>query len=227
MTSFLSNREKLFVASLRAASARAQFLASRSAMKGLLKEYHYLFNYGNRHGINNQHYYTSLSHTADCIALSVFSRPHGIDIEPLGRPIRYGKSIMRRCFSRDEVQYAHRFSLDENKRFLRLFTLKEAIAKYKEVSLGKSLYYDTVANPDHLLLHSTMVHKKYICGFACGDSHHEVLLQAYHTDIHSITALLAGGGQCRISVSQPVPAAQFPASTVLSPPAYIETAALP
>lgn len=204
--SLLSYTEKHQYNALQSDSKMAEFLVSRCALKalGTLAGFDAIkFNRDTRTAsCNNQTLYVSLSHTHNAVAVSLFHSPHGIDIEPYTRHVAYRNAIIQRYFAPSEQHYIYRLPWGKPKRFLHLWTLKEAIAKSQELSLTHALEYDTVTNPKELLLANFFVWKKYICGIAIGDSYcDKILIRQYTMDGNELSGFLCGCGRYRIRTS--------------------------
>lgn len=204
--SLLSYTEKHQYNTLQYDSKKAEFLVSRCALKALAKLTGFdtlHCNITTRTALHNkQPLYISLSHTHNAVAVSLFYTPHGIDIEPYTRHVAYRNAILQRYFAPSEQQYINHLPWGKTKRFLHLWTLKEAIAKSQELSLTHALGYDTVTNPNELLLANFFVWKKYICGIAIGDSYCEkILIRQYTMDENELAGFLCGCGRYRIRTS--------------------------
>ncbi len=204
--SVLSDKEKSQYNLLQSDSKKAEYLVSRCALKALLKLAGFdTLNYNSttRTALhNNQTFYISLSHTHDAVAASLFHKRHGIDIEPCTRHVAYRNTIMQRYFASTEQTYINHLPWGKNRRFIQLWTLKEAIAKSQELSLTHALAYNTIQNPHTLLLTYFKVRNKYICGIAIGDSTLEkVLLRKYVMTHDDLVRFLYGCGRYRIRTS--------------------------
>ncbi len=189
---------------LQSDSKKAEFLVSRCALHALEKLAGFdVMNYATQTvSGNNQNFYMSLSHTYNAVAVSLFHKPHGIDIEPSKRFVSYRNAIIQRYFAPPEQQYINKLPWGKDKRFLRLWTLKEAIAKSYQLSLTHALRYDTVVNSDKLLLANFGVWKKFICGIAIGDSSLEkVHIRKYTMAHNDLVSFLCGYGRYRIRTS--------------------------
>ncbi len=68
------------------------------------------------------------SHTPGAVALAVWDRPIGVDIEAVGR---YDERIVRRFFSVEEQRYVHAAADDVQTRFTEVWTRKEALVKWR------------------------------------------------------------------------------------------------
>lgn len=85
---------------------------------------------------NNQSFYFNISHTHNMIAVAISNNPVGIDIENLKNA---NIGIAKRYFNADEIEYINVYSQDANKRFIEIWTKKEAYLKFLGVGLNKSL----------------------------------------------------------------------------------------
>ncbi len=151
---------------------------------------------------NNQTLYVSLSHTQNAVAVSLFHTPHGIDIEPCRRHVAYRNTIIKRYFAPCEQKFINHLPWGKTRRFLHIWTLKEAIAKSQKLSLTQALLYDTFTNTDTLLLTNFLVGKNYICGIAVGDSYCQaVTIRIYTLKDNDLAAFLTGYGRYRIRTS--------------------------
>ncbi len=68
------------------------------------------------------------AHTVGALALVVWDRPVGIDIEAIGR---YDERIVRRFFSAAEQRYVHAAPAGVQARFTEVWTRKEALVKWR------------------------------------------------------------------------------------------------
>lgn len=203
--SLLSDTEKHSYNALQSDSKKDEFLVSRCALKALAKLAGFdTLNYNNTTRTashNNRNFYISLSHTHDAVAVSLFHTPHGIDIEQCARHVAYRNAIIQRYFAPSEQRYINHLPWGKNRRFLQLWTLKEAIAKSQELSLTHALAYDTIKNPHKLLLLHFKT-GKYICGIAIGDSLFEkFVIRKYSMTHNDLIGFLCGCGRYRIRTS--------------------------
>lgn len=203
--SLLSDDEKLGFHSLQSEIKKIELLASRCALKALGKLAGFdacTYNATRTLSCNNQLLHVSISHTHNAVAVSLFYKPHGIDIEPCKRRVANRNAIIKRYFATSEHTYINYLPWGKTKRFLKLWTLKEATAKSQELSLSHALTYNTVVNPDNFLLVNFLVWKKYICGIAIGDSYLEkVLIRKYTMNCNDLANYLGGYGRYRIRTS--------------------------
>lgn len=203
--SLLSQDEKRTFTTLQSETKKAELLTSRCALKALIRLaglHAYSYDTARTVSCNNQRWYVSLSHTHDAVVVSLFHKPHGIDIEPYKRHVAYRNAIIKHYFALSEHHYINYLPWGKTRRFLKLWTLKEAIIKSQELSPTHALKYDTVTNPNKLLLVNFLVWKKYICGIAIGDSYQEnVLIREYSMNLNDLCAYLGGCGRYRIRTS--------------------------
>lgn len=85
----------------------------------------------------------SISHSFPFIAVAVHSREVGVDIEC---PRKVSRAVMKRALSEEEISYVtedvdlrEKLSPKESKRFLRLWTMKEAYLKFTGEGLSGGL----------------------------------------------------------------------------------------
>lgn len=203
--SLLSDDEKHQFTTLQSEIKKTELLVSRCAVQALGKIAGFdacTYNTAPTVLCSNQTWYVSLSHTHNAVAVSLFHTRHGIDIEPCKRPVAYQSVIIKRYFAPSEHKYINYLPWGKTKRFLNLWTRKEAIIKSQELSPKHALTYDTVANPHKLLLVNFLVLKKYICAIAIGDSYHgDVLIRKYTMNLPNLCMYLGGYGRYRIRTS--------------------------
>lgn len=203
--SLLSDTEKHKCNSLQSEIKKSEFLISRCSLKALGKLAGFdILNYNTTTRTashNNQRFYISLSHTHGAVAVSLFHTPHGIDIEPCRRHVAYRNTIIKRYFAPCEQKFINHLPWGKTRRFLHVWTLKEAIAKSQKLSLTQALLYDTFTNTNKLLLTNFLV-GKFICGIAVGDSYCKaVTIRIYTMKDNDLAAFLAGCGRYRIRTS--------------------------
>ena len=184
---------------------KAEIVIRKTATKAFLQllsgTAHHPLN-GNTIVIDGKQYWLSLSHTDNAVAISISEKPHGIDIESTIRHAVYRNKIVKRYFSIGEQQFVNRSLLHKTKRFISLWTIKEAIAKLKGLSLAQALQYDTILNADGLFLSNVTLLKNYHCGLAFGDSScDELSVTMYTADERDILHVLCRCGRYRIRTS--------------------------
>ena len=184
---------------------KAEIVISKTATKAFLQllsgTAHHAVN-GNTIVIDKKQYWLSMSHTDNAIAISIFQKPHGIDIESTVRDVAYRNKIIHRYFSKAEQQLVNQSLLNKTKRFISLWTIKEAIAKLKGLSLAQALQYDTILNAEGLFLSNVTLFKNYSCGLAFGDSSCDKLfVKIYTADERDVLHVLCGCGRYRIRTS--------------------------
>lgn len=90
--------------------------------------------------------YLSAAHTAELVIAAIGRSPFGIDAERCDRPLRQSERILRRFFTEQEQAYVRAGSeTDTARRFLSLWTKKEAYLKYTGRGLPALSAADTLA----------------------------------------------------------------------------------
>lgn len=203
--SLLSDDEKYQFATLQSEIKKTELVVSRCALKALGKIVGFdacTYNTARTVLYSNQTWYVSLSHTHNAVAVSLFHTRHGSDIEPYKRSVAYQSAIMKRYFAPSEHKYINYLPWGKTKRFLNLWTRKEAIIKSQKLLPTHALMYDTVTNPNKWLLVNFLVWKKYICGIAIGDSYQgDILIRKYIMNLPNLCVYLGGYGRYRIRTS--------------------------
>ena len=85
---------------------------------------------------NNQSFHFNVSHSQNMIAVAISNKPVGVDIE---QTQNVNLEIARRFFNESEIEYIKTSSQATNRRFIEIWTKKEAYLKYLGVGLNKSL----------------------------------------------------------------------------------------
>lgn len=108
---------------------------------------------------NNLSVHFNVSHSQNMIAVAISNKPVGIDIE-------YTKNvnleIARRFFNESEIEYIKTSSQATNRRFIEIWTKKEAYLKYLGVGLNKSLKSFNVLDKEISNHFYTITYGKYI-----------------------------------------------------------------
>lgn len=102
----------------------------------------------------------SLSHTRGAVACAVSESPVGVDVEPLGRPVRDWERLAQRYYTPEEQSCA-----DSPERFLEIWTRKEAYLKRDGHGLSMPLgQINTLSVPEI----STRIVNGFVVSF-CGE----------------------------------------------------------
>lgn len=81
----------------------------------------------------------NLSHSAELVVCALSSHPIGVDVEPMQRPLSQ-KSLAARCLHKTEVPWqAHTDTERARRRFLALWTVKEACLKVNGEGLSQAM----------------------------------------------------------------------------------------
>lgn len=100
----------------------------------------------------------SLSHSGDFVACAVSDKPIGIDIEAL-KPIK--KREKYHFLSKSEAEYVNSSNKDFSKRFLKVWTLKEARYKCENIEVGRLSEISVLQN-DSEFDYFTEMNEEYI-----------------------------------------------------------------
>jgi 4'-phosphopantetheinyl transferase len=108
-------------------------------------------------------FHYSISHTTGAVAVAVTDRPIGVDVEG---PRRISPKLAGRFFARGEAAYVDVGTPHWERRFLRIWTQKEAYIK--RLGCGLSLPSFDVTAESHAHLFYTREHEGYILSL-CGE----------------------------------------------------------
>ena len=115
--------------------------------------------YGKPFFRNKQSFYFNISHTHNMIAVAISNNPVGIDIENT-KNVNLG--IAERFFCEKEIEYIKKSSQTTNRRFVEIWTKKEAYLKYLGKGLNKSLKSFNVLDREISNHFYTITYGKYI-----------------------------------------------------------------
>lgn len=161
----MDKRRQDKIRSLQALSKKAQ-----STTAGLLLEYCFGTDACYRYGEKGKPYlvgkdaYFSISHSTQWVALAVSDTEIGADIQVIS-PIR--SSVLRRCFTNEEQEWIG----SDAERFTRLWTQKEAYAKYTGRGITAPLP-DSVADANPVY-YADRYENTYIT--VCGDNAAQII----------------------------------------------------